>query len=72
MEKLIKLEKTEFPRVTNIRVSKYVINYVNVNFWSTTFDHSQLYLCVSDHKPPAMKKQTDQTVAEWTSHILRI
>lgn len=28
MEKLIKLEKAEFPWVTNIIVFKYVINYV--------------------------------------------
>lgn len=28
MEKLIKLEKAQFPRVTNIIVFKYVINYV--------------------------------------------
>lgn len=30
MEKLIKLEKTEFPQVTNIIVFKYVINHVTL------------------------------------------
>lgn len=86
MEKLIKLEKTEFPQVTNIIVFKYVINHVTLMLTfevqplsieillyiyilfmrllskkkmviSDVNKDSQLSICVSVHKPPAMNNK---------------